>query len=259
MTTAKDGIHSVEQICDRTYRIDENGMANCYLLLGGEKALLIDSGVGVGNLKGVINEITSLPVTLAATHRHCDHTGGRDFFPEYYVHKDDKDLIYAVLSSRLACKQLAKMNGSGTIALSPKPFHSKIRFFDESKTFDLGGRTLWVMHVPGHTKGSVVFIDDKNHLMFTGDAVNPYLWMQLPGCTCLSQWLPGARQVLALADEYSAYCGHNNGLITRQNIADLIAVVEELLRKKPRVDGKELDYPDKDAEIHVLVSKGRIK
>ena len=92
MILAKDGIHSYEEIAANTYRIDEKGLVNTYLLIGERKALLIDSGVGVGDLLSTVKELTSLPVTLALTHRHCDHAGGVNFFKTYYVHQDDKPM-----------------------------------------------------------------------------------------------------------------------------------------------------------------------
>ena len=60
-------VYTTEKIGERTYRIDECGRDNCYLLLGEKSALLIDSSIGTGNLKAVVRSITSLPVTVAAT------------------------------------------------------------------------------------------------------------------------------------------------------------------------------------------------
>ncbi|MBU3145830.1 hypothetical protein [Clostridium sp. CF012] len=44
MDNIKPGLHTVEQIAPNTYRIDENGAVNCYLAVGKERALLIDTG-----------------------------------------------------------------------------------------------------------------------------------------------------------------------------------------------------------------------
>ena len=260
MTSAKDNIHSYEEIGPNVFRIDESGIANCYLIIGEQKALLIDSGVGVGNLLECVEELTDKPVTLALTHRHCDHAGGRDFFPNYYVHEADNKLVYKILSSHFACSQLLKMNHLTGFSLSKKPYHSKLVLMKDDTTFDLGERLISLVHVPGHTEGSVVFLDSKSNIMFTGDDVNPYLWLQLPGCTCLSRWLPGAEKILALAATYTSYCGHDKGLITKDGIATLIARVKEILDKKPEFQGKALDYPpDKTVFPRVLVARKGIK
>ncbi len=259
MITAQAGIHKIEQINEQTYRIDESGIANCYLLLGDNAALLIDCGCGIGSIGQTVQELTSLPVTVAITHRHCDHDGGRNFFKEYYVNHKDKGLVYAILSSDFAIKTLLKGNKATGFTISKKPFHAVPVYFDDSKIFDLGGRFIRTKNIHGHTAGSVVFIDDKYHLMFTGDDVNPYLWMQLPGCTSLSGWLAGAKQVLTLADTYMAYCGHGAGLISKKDISGIIAAVQDLLAHKPDDAKGNIDYPDPKAEYHVLVSSNRIR
>jgi hydroxyacylglutathione hydrolase len=260
MINCKDGIHSYEEIAPKTYRIDEHGIANTYLLLGEKAALLIDSGLGVGNILASVQELTSLPITLALTHRHCDHAGGRDYFKEYYVHEGDKPLIYKILSSKFACKQLLKMNKAEGVVLSKKPYHSKVRYMDDQATFDLGGRVVRILHVVGHTQGSVVFLDETTHLMFTGDDVNPYLWMQLPGCSTLSEWIPGAEKILALSETYIPFCGHDVGKLSHEGIAQTVALVKRLLLEKPAITGKQLDYPlDKNATPRVVVGKKGLK
>lgn len=257
-----DGFHLVEEIAPDTYRLDEGGIANCYLLVGEKRALLIDSGCGVGDLSKCTSALTSLPVTLALTHRHCDHAGGRSFFPKYYVHKNDRNVIYKVLSSDLASKTLLKGRDdiAKPVVLSKGKYpHSRCVYMDDDMVFDLGNRLVKIVNVPGHTKGSIVFLDEKNKLMFTGDDVNPYLWMQLPGCTSITRWLVGAKKVLALADSYTPYCGHNEGIISKEDIANLIGVMGKLLKEKPSFKGKTIDYPSPKAKIHVFIAKSHIK
>ena len=260
MILAKDGIHSYEEIAAKTYRIDEKGLVNTYLLIGEEKALLIDSGVGVGDLLSTVKELTSLPVTLALTHRHCDHAGGVNFFKSYYVHKDDKAIVYKILSSPFACRVLLKANKVEGLQLSKKPFHAKAIYMNDKQTFDLGARPVRIIHVPGHTAGSVVFLDPESGLMFTGDDVNPYLWLQLPGCTSLSAWLPGAKAILEFAKDYIPYCGHGEGKLYLDDIQKTVNLGEEILQKKPEFKGKALDYPfDKTVYPRILVARKGIR
>jgi hydroxyacylglutathione hydrolase len=260
MTLAKDGVHSYEEIAAKTYRINERDIVNIYLLMGEKEALVIDTGVGVGDLLGTIREITDLPLVAAVTHRHCDHAGGVNYFKQYYVHEADKPFIYKLLSGKLACNTLLKGNKITDLKLTKKPYHAHAIFMKDDQTFDLGNRFVSIVHVPGHTAGSVVYLDPTSKLMFTGDDVNPYLWMQLPGCTSLSTWLPGAKKILALCDQYTPYAGHDKGLLTKDSIAKTIALGEEILQKKPAFEGKALDYPfDKDARPRILVARKGIK
>ncbi|MCI2068116.1 MAG: MBL fold metallo-hydrolase [Bacilli bacterium] len=262
MILAKDGIHSYEKIREDTYRIDEKGIANTYLLLGKDKALLIDSGLGVGDLYQTIRELTELPIVLALTHRHCDHAGGRNYFKEYYVNENDKPLIYKILSSQFASKKLLSMNkeNKNPVKFNKQPNHAKPVFIKDGYSFDLGGRIVKTINTPGHTKGSIVFLDEKTKLMFTGDDVNLWLWLQLPGCTNLSTWLIGAKKILGLAEEYTPYCGHNEGLITKEGIRELIRVGEELLVNKTTNKAKTFNYPeDEKAPARICITKSRLK
>jgi len=65
-----------DTLASGVYRISDFRTANCYLVVGNEKAMLIDMGTGVGDLKGFIRTITPLPLIVVATHGHVDHIGG---------------------------------------------------------------------------------------------------------------------------------------------------------------------------------------
>lgn len=82
----------VDELQPGIYRINEFDVANCYLIVGQERALLIDTGTGIGNIGAVVRGITSLPVDVAATHGHPDHLGGKNWFTHYYVHPDDEKM-----------------------------------------------------------------------------------------------------------------------------------------------------------------------
>ena len=82
-----------EKIAQNTYKIDESGVANCYLLIGEERALLIDTGCGAGNLKEAVLKLTQKPLLGALTHRHPDHAGGARQSGTDDAHKDEKKPI----------------------------------------------------------------------------------------------------------------------------------------------------------------------
>lgn len=248
--------HTVEEIAPNTYRIDELGIANSYLVLGEQRALLIDTGCGVGNIKAAIEELTSLPIDVVLTHAHCDHAGGVSWFERYFVHESDTAFIYKILSSRLAAKTLAgKIAPKGSLNLCKH--HSKQIAIKDGHHFDLGGRMVTVIHTPGHTKGSIILLDDMHKLMFTGDNANRFLWMQLPGCTSLSDWLVGAEQILSYTKEYRAYCGHEKSIQTNEQIQTTLNLVRELLAQKQKKTflPKTKTYPNKTARIQVVYKR----
>ena len=81
---------TIEKIDDKTFAITEYKHweeSHSYLLLGTEKALLIDTGLGISNIKKEIDSLTKLPIIVATTHIHWNHLGGHKYFNNIAVHK----------------------------------------------------------------------------------------------------------------------------------------------------------------------------
>ena len=72
-----------------TYEIDEFDCSSIFLFVGKERALLLDTGCGIGDLKGVIRKITDKPYIVIASHGHMDHIGGAGAFDELYINPAD--------------------------------------------------------------------------------------------------------------------------------------------------------------------------
>jgi hydroxyacylglutathione hydrolase len=234
VTRTPDGVHTIHELAPETYRLDEGGIVNAYLIVGEEKALLIDTGVGIGNIAKVVHGITSLPLIVALTHRHADHDGGISFFDEVFASQDDMAKPYDKLSG----KSMRRFLLSGGKLLNHSLFKYKLvngghktkySFIKEGSSFELGNRLIKVIATPGHTAGSLTFIDDKEKMMFMGDDVNPGLWLQLKGCLPISMWLPGAKRLEELAKSYKPFYGHGNGETSYEEISQLVKLGEELL------------------------------
>lgn len=230
-----------QKIAEDTFKIDESGVANCYLLIGSQKALLIDTGCGAGNLKEAVQKLTGKPVVVAVTHRHPDHAGGAWQFGTYYVHKGDKKVIYKIMSQKLVSRRMLKIMGAA-IDRTLRPKRCKILLMEDGHRFDLGDRIIVVKSVPGHTKGSVIFLDEKERLMFTGDNTNYCLWMHLPGCTSLEQWLVSAKKILDYHDRgYTAYGGHSKGIQSREETKRIYDCVKRVIEKDKLKESKIVD------------------
>ena len=250
-------VYTTEKIGDRTYRIDECGRDNCYLLLGEKSALLIDSTIGTGDLKAVVRSITDLPVTVALTHTHGDHTGGACLFGRVWVHKAECNLKFKLLSLKKFRADLIsnrmKKEGIGPKDVCGGVFRTKWLPFEEGKTFDLGGRTVRTIHTPGHSPGGVVFLDEGEKKMFTGDNVCAVLLMKVIHAVSLEEWLPGAKRTLALCSEYTPWGGHADGRESAEQIEKIIGYVEEILEKYPENKKSEkITYPSFSTEGCVI-------
>ena len=77
---------------DGIFEIDEFDCASCFLVEGTEKALLIDTGVGIGDLKWLVEDrLSGKPYDVVATHSHGDHIGGAGWFDRILIHPADAD------------------------------------------------------------------------------------------------------------------------------------------------------------------------
>jgi flavorubredoxin len=158
----------VKQLSDRIYAMNDEG-ATGYLVLGNEKALVIDTMNASDDLGAVVRGITDLPVMVVNTHGHGDHICGNIFFEEAYIHPDDLALAIEFSNYPEFVEELEKHG------LSMPPFKEIL----EGTVIDLGGATVEVMLLPGHTKGGICLLYREERVLFTGDGINCHLWMQL--------------------------------------------------------------------------------
>lgn len=177
----------ITKLENNIYRIYEPKDIYTTVILGSEKALVIDNGHGFGNVRKVIESITDLPLMVVNTHGHLDHAGGNYLFdevyinfediPTYYKYEEEKDLML------ISYDKLFKEKG---IQMFPDDFDRESFMKTTTKKFlplenhqiiDLGGRKLEVIKVPGHTVGHVTFLDYETGILFSGDAVSTTLWL----------------------------------------------------------------------------------
>ena len=176
----RDPWFTVQKIDDSTFAISEYGhweKVHSFLLLGEEKAVLIDTGLGIDNMKRITDQLTSLPIEVITTHVHADHIGSHGEFEKIYVHEGDKDWLVNGIKG-LSIEQIRKdMSRDITLPLpatfspeSYKPFQGEptglLRDEDE---IDLGNRVLIIYHTPGHSSGHICVFDITNGYLFTGD------------------------------------------------------------------------------------------
>ncbi len=149
------------KITDNTWVISfMNGSEYMYLLEGDEKALLLDTGYGVGNLRAFVEKLTDKPLLVANTHFHPDHSAGNGEFEEVMVAKG-----WAI--------DAPSVNMPGMVPFDleqlPHPDYKK-KIVGEGDIIDLGNRKIQVMDVaPAHCNSSLFFYDEDNGMIFVGD------------------------------------------------------------------------------------------
>src|SRR5699024_9041413 len=92
----RDPWFTVQKIDCITFAISEYGhweKVHSFLLIGEEKVVLIDTGLGIDNIKRVTDQLTDQPITVITTHVHTDHIGSHREFKSIYVHEKDSDWL----------------------------------------------------------------------------------------------------------------------------------------------------------------------
>lgn len=171
---------TIERIDQETYAISEYKHyeeTHCYLLLGKTKAILIDTGLGVSNIKEIVDSITSLPVQVLTTHVHWDHIGGHKYFKDFAVQEKEVDWIEESFPLSLS---LVKQNLTSKPCQFPKEFSldeytifqgTPTTIFHDTDRIELDHRTIEVIHTPGHSPGHTCFYERDKKYLYTGDLV----------------------------------------------------------------------------------------
>jgi len=148
-----------------------------YLILGKEKALLFDTGMGLDSISPLIKELTSLPVTVLNSHTHYDHIGGNYEFDNILAMNTDytrrsaangwgHEVVKQEVAPDAFC--LKRLPQTDTANYRIKPFKIT-QFIGDRYTLDLGGREIKVIAVPGHAPDAIALLDNQSGYLWTGD------------------------------------------------------------------------------------------
>jgi glyoxylase-like metal-dependent hydrolase (beta-lactamase superfamily II) len=173
---------TIEKIDDETYAISEYGhweKVHSYLLIGKTSALLIDTGLGIGNIKIEVEKLTELPVKVVTTHVHWDHIGGHSLFNNIYVHKYDAEwlkngigLPLSVIKKGVMAEPFTKNPPAEFNIENYKPYTGEpTKTLNDKDIIDIGLRKIRVIHTPGHSPGHVCLFEEEKGYLYTGDLI----------------------------------------------------------------------------------------
>jgi glyoxylase-like metal-dependent hydrolase (beta-lactamase superfamily II) len=148
-----------------------------YLILGQERALLFDTGMGISAIGRVVKALTDKPVAVLNSHTHPDHVGGNAEFDVIYAMDTDftreraRGLDNAAVKEEVASEALCAPLPAGVTpdTYMTRPFTISETIGD-GRSIDLGNRTLEVLHIPGHTPDAIALLDRAAGYVWTGDS-----------------------------------------------------------------------------------------
>ncbi len=146
-----------------------------HLVIGEREAMLLDTGMGVGDIRAVVAELTDLPVRVVNSHAHWDHIGGNWRFERIAIHAAEADDLLEGVLNRIARSWFgpesltAPLPADTTVATIEIRPSRATELLHGGETIDLGGFVLEVIHAPGHSPGGIVLFERTRKILFSTD------------------------------------------------------------------------------------------
>ena len=212
-------VPDVIPVNDHVWLLDDNHQAACYVVVGTRQAAVIDTSLGMSNIRAVAESLTPLPLILINTHGHEDHVGGNWAFEKAYMNLAD-------LSLSQECLDFPEMQAAiKEFGLRFPPYED----ITDGQVFDLGGVELEAIHFPGHTAGEIVLLDRKDRILFTGDGIVPHLWLQLEESLPIRTQVQSMEKLLPLRDTFDTILtGHSREPGSAEIFDSLLSALKDL-------------------------------
>lgn len=230
-----------------------------YLILGTEKALLFDSGMGLDSISEVVKELTNLPLTVINSHTHYDHIGGNHEFENILAMKTDytikwakngwsHDLVKQEVAKDAFC--LERLPKADTANYHIKPFKIS-KFIEDGYVIDLGKRKIEVVSVPGHTPDAIALLDEDSGYLWTGDTFyEAPIWLFFDG-TDLNAYEKSISKLAKLSPGLKkVFPAHNTPIADPIRLVELKQAFAAVIKgKKKGKEGGDFGHPDDEIAI----------
>lgn len=211
-----------------------------YLVVGEEKAALIDSGFGVTDtLREFVETLTNKPIVCLVGHGHPDHAGAAALFDEIYMNPEDDFLLPVSLSYE---RRMDDVFGHGDFDPELKVYceehivmPEKLNYkpLCDGDVFDLGGKKLEVVAMPGHTRGSVAFVNHENNYALVSDCFSfrtAMVKMPTEKRVALTNYRNGLTRFLGMInDQTQLFWGHSEEPVEHCIPQDMLRACQEVL------------------------------
>ena len=249
-----EGLFDVDEPLEGVWRIGDAMGDLCYLVEGAREAVLIDSMAGFGDLKALAQSLVGdKPVKVLLTHRHVDHVSGAYWFGEAWMSPLDADCWdhcerYAAFMRDHAVAEGLVPEGVGFGPVGhPRPRVHEVR---EGDVLDLGGRTLEVVELPGHTAGSIGFCCPEDGILYSGDAVTPIMCLCFPESADIETYRATLRKMRELPFE-RFWTGHHRHDFTKADLVSFEAAADYVLAGDRGYAWHHGFIPDWEGTLHL--------
>ncbi len=193
------------KINDSTWRFEDDSV-RFFLLCGNEKAALVDTGMNTPDAGKMAEGLTDLPVVLINTHADRDHISGNSAFQEFYMSPAEEE-------------NYRHNGGKGTIIP-----------VKEGDVIDLGGRTLKIIDIPGHTPGSIAILDEKYRVLISGDSVEDGNIFMFGTYRNLDKYIDSLRHLTEYDGQYDEVYAMHGSIPVKPDITEKLIDAAEQIR-----------------------------
>lgn len=162
-----------KEIMEGVYHICDGRDNYATLLVGGRKAILFDTMAGFEDLKSYVAQLTAMEPMVINSHSHFDHMGGNYQFDCAYMTQPEIDLLELGLARLPILTET--LHADLTNVYRSFTERDKVFPIEEGTVIDLGGVTVEVVSLPGHTPGSIGLLCREQRLLLAGDSLSPQL------------------------------------------------------------------------------------
>lgn len=216
-----------------------------YLIRGRDRSLLFDTGMGLGNIRDLVQTLVDSPLLVVNSHSHWDHIGDNWRFERIWIHEAEADrLLTGVASERLrrwlTPEHLHRPLPAGVDpqAFAIPPSRAE-RTLVGGEVIDLGDRSLMVVPTPGHSPGGITLWEEHTGALFVGDAVYAGPLYAHVHDADLPAYRETLRRLAGMASSASTvYPSHNDYPLSPTVLVEVHEAMEQIWdgRKPDRVD-----------------------
>ena len=253
--------YGIQEIYPWLYSIYDPLNVYCYVIVGDERALLYDTGYGIGDLPGAVKSVTDKPFDVVLGHGHHDHANGAFLFGEVWLGEGDFELCRANAAPRvrrIALKRMAEWEVAPPEGFDPEGYAGlpagNVKPLLPGHIFELGGLTAEAVAMEGHTAGSMGLLIREPGVLLCGDAANQGVWMFLPESLSVGAYIAMLERTAKLPFD-TFFAGHQNDGKPKSDMqkyrnAARNAAVENSKPLEPLPGMKAYWYEEDGAGIH---------
>lgn len=189
--------YDITKIADDIYAFDEGGVRS-FLILGENENMLVDTCYGKDNIKAACEKYSDKPIFVVNTHADPDHIGGNARFDRIYMNEAEKEYYLR----------------SGTA--------QAVSYISEADRFCAGSHIFEVIHIPGHTPGSIALLDKNSRLLIGGDSVQTgAIFMFGPGRS-MTDYIASMKKLRERRDDFDTVLASHAELYVSPDMIDCL-------------------------------------